>query len=117
MEYTTQRVSKTNVEKVNDMADGENFNTRLEKILDTVEYWTDDLIEETVEDKIKEASQRGRFWMIDVTVVDSMDGFNPVLKIELETEEGTQVMQLTRYEAAKLANKLVETFDNIEDNN
>jgi len=53
---------------------------------------------------------------LDVDVVDSADGHNPVIKIEQETEHGTETLQLTKYQAAKLTNKLCETVDNLAGN-
>lgn len=52
---------------------------------------------------------------MNVEVVDSADGHNPVILVEQENPNtGKETVQLNRYQAAKLANQLVEKVDELE---
>lgn len=53
MEYTTQRVSKENVEQVNEIIDGRNFDQKLEKMIRQIEKWDEDLIEQKIQEEMQ----------------------------------------------------------------
>lgn len=51
---------------------------------------------------------------METFITESEDGNNPIVVVKQENEyEGEQVLQLSRYQAAKLANELVEKVDRL----
>jgi len=52
---------------------------------------------------------------MEVNILDSPDGHNPVIIISKETEVGVQNLPLDKSEAKDLANKLSSKLDEVED--
>lgn len=51
---------------------------------------------------------------METFITESEDGHNPVVVVKQENEhDGEQILQLSRYQAAKLANELVEKVDRL----
>lgn len=60
-DWTTQRISQENVEKVRKQGTGSDFNEKLESILEVVEFYDKDLIEELVEKKVELALSKANY--------------------------------------------------------
>jgi len=52
---------------------------------------------------------------MEVKIIDSEDGSNPVIVVKQDAGFGEQFIQLSQYQAAKLANELVEKVDELEE--
>ena len=60
-DWTTQRISQENVEKVRKQGTGSDFDEKLESILEVVEFYDKDLIEELVEKKVELALSKANY--------------------------------------------------------
>ena len=60
-DWTTQRISQENVEKVRKQGTGSDFDEKLESILEVVEFYDKDLIDELVEKKVELALSKANY--------------------------------------------------------